>query len=251
MFKVEAPKVLLPARGGLLSAANVIRDQADVAAYHGLSYEGLPCGTSREIPEPGTDKEFDQLTEQEGVLFGVYRGLETPLLLGTPDTTDIKTLFDGGETVAVEKAVQRLLLNPVAEDLTPTPGTPVKNAKAALGILQQYAAERYSGLPLLHANRYVSELLTELVVDPETFVQHTRQGTPLANGGGYSSTGPDGAEAPEGAGWLYISGQINIWQGEVNLIATTNQQENRNYVLAEAVYAATVECFAAAILVGI
>lgn len=250
MFKVEAPKVLLPARGGLMSAANVIRDQADVAAYHGVSYEGLPCGTSREIPEPGTDKVFDKLTEQESVQFGVYRGLETPLLLGTPDTTDASTLFAGGESLAVEKAVQRLLLNPEAEDLTPTPGTAVKSTKAALGILQQYAAERYTGLPLLHANRYITELLTEMVVD-ENFVQHTRQGTPLANGGGYGSTGPGGAEAPEGAGWLYISGQMNIWQGEVNLIEAINQKENRNYVLAEATYAATVECFVAAILVGI
>lgn len=251
MFKVEAPKVLLPARGGLLPAANVIRDEADVAAYHGVSYEGLPCGMSREIPAPGTDKIFDQYQSQEGVLFGVYRGLETPLLLGTPDTTDAKTVFEGGETVAVEKAVQRLLLNPLAEDLTPTPGTPVKNLKSALGILQQYAGERYTGLPLLHANRHITELLTEMVVDPATFVQHTRQGTPLANGSGYGQTGPDGAEAPEGAGWLYISGQINIWSGEVNLIEATNHQENRNYVLAEAVYAATVECFVAAILVGI
>lgn len=250
MFKVEAPDVLLPARGGLLSVANVIRDEADVVAYHGAAYEGLPCGTSREIPEPGTDKVFDQLTEQEAVLFGIYRGLETPLLLGKPNTADAKALFAGGETVAAEKAIQRLLLNPGAVDLTPTPGTPLKSTKAALGFLQQHAAERYSGLPLLHGNRFTTELLTEMVVD-ENFVQHTRQGTPLANGGGYGSTGPGGAVAPAGSGWLYISGQINVWQGELNLIETSNQYDNRNYVLAEAAYAASVECFVAAILVGI
>lgn len=251
MFKVEAPKVLLPARGGLLPAANVIRDEADIAAYHGVSYEGLPAGISREIPAAGTDKAFDKYVQQQGVLFGVYRGLETPTLMGKPDTADAKELFGAGETVAVEKAVQRLLLNPKAVDITPTPGTAVKNYKQALGLLQQYAAERYTGLPLLHANRFVTELLPEMVADPETWIQHTRQGVPLANGGGYGTAGPGARTAAAGAGWLYISGQINIWQGELNLIETTNQYENRNYVLAEATYAASVEGFVAAILVGI
>lgn len=251
MFKVEAPKMLLPARGGLLPAINVIRDAADVAAYHGVSYEALPAGISREIPEPGTDKVFDKYILQRGVLFGVYRGLESPTLMGLPDTADAKELFGAGETVAVEKAVQRLLLNPKAVDITPTPGTPVKNLKQALGLLQQYAADNYTGLPLLHGNRFVSELLPELVADPQTWVQHTRQGTPLANGGGYGAAGPGARTASAGTGWLYISGQLNLWQGELNLIETTNQYENRNYVLAEATYAATADGPVAAILVGI
>lgn len=251
MFKVEAPKVLLPARGGLLPVANVITEQAEVAAYHGVAYDGIPCGHSKPIPEPGEDKEFDTLPEIEGVLFGVYRGIETPLLLGTPETATASELFGAGESFAVETAIQTLLLNPEAVDLTPTAGTPVTNLKAALGILEQYASERYTGVPTLHGNRYVTALMEELQVDDSTWKLHTQQGTPVANGGGYGSTGPDGVEAPAGAGWLYVSGQVNIWQGQPHLIEATDTKTNRNYVLAEATYAATVECFAAAILVGI
>lgn len=251
MFKVEVPTVLSPARGGLLPIANVITEDADTAAYHGVRYDGVPCGQSRPVPAEGVEKTFDTVPQIEGVEFGIYRGIDDPLLLGADTAGMARDLFGSGESHAVETAIQKLLLNPEAVDLTPTPGTPVTNAKAALGILEQYAAERYTGLPLLHADRYITALMEELQVDDSTWKLHTQQGTPLANGGGYTKTGPGGVEAPAGAGWLYISGQVNIWQGTVNVIEAAGLRENRNYALAEAAYAATVECFVAALLVGI
>lgn len=252
MFKVEAPKVLLPARGGLLAAANVITDDADRVAHFGPEYEGVPCGQLREIPEPGTDKVFDEKPLVRGVLFGIYRGLEEPLLVSeSSDTQTLRDLFEGGESFAAERAVQRLLLNPDAVDLTPTPGTPVTNLKAAMGILEQYAGEVYGGVPLLHANRYITALMPELQVDDSDWTIHTQQGTPFANGAGYSDRGPDGLTAPEGAGWLYISGQVNLWQGTPQVTEAHDLKRNKNQALIEAVYAATVECFTAAILVGI
>lgn len=252
MFTVEAPKVLLPARGGLLAAANVITEDADRAAYFGVSYEGVPCGHSKEIPPEGTDKEFDTKPLVEGVEFGVYRGLQGPLLMSKDsDTQALEALFEGGESFAVERAVQRLLLNPGAVDLTPAAGAPVTNLKAALGMLEQYASETYSGVPLLHANRYVTALMDELQVDQSTWKIHTQQGTPVANGGGYSKTGPGGLVAPEGAGWLYVSGQVNLWRDKLQVVESRDLESNTNHALVEAVYSASLECFAAAILVGI
>lgn len=250
MFKVEAPAVSSPATGGLLRHANIITQDAAVAAYHGVTYQTLPAGRSRTVPASNVEKTFDQGDVTEGVKFGIYRGVETPALMGLPTEDEARELFENWEDYGVESAVQTLLLNPQAVDITPTPGTPVTNAKAAVGLLSQYAAEQYPKLPLLHANRYIAELL-DLEVDESNWTLHSQQGVPVANGGGYGKTGPGGAEAPAGAGWLYISGQINVWPGGTELTVTTDVKTNRNYVLAEAAYAASVDTFVAAILVGV
>lgn len=250
MYKVEAPKVLSPARGGLLPLANVITQDAAIAAYHGVTYEAPAAGRSRTVPAAGASKVFDKSEIVEGVEFGIYRGLDSALLMGTSTDQIARDLFEGGETFAVEEAVQRLLLNPNAVDLTPTPGTPVTNVKAAVGLLSQYAAEQYTGLPLLHANRYITELL-DLEVDESNWTLHSQQGTPVANGGGYGAEGPDELEAGAGQGWLYISGQVNLWRGATDIVPASDLKDNRHLVLAEAAYAAAVDTFVAAILVGV
>lgn len=250
-FKVEAPPLLAQARGGLLPLANVITTDAEYAAFHGVKYQARPSARKlRPVPGPGQDKTFDQTGEVDGVKFATYGGLETPLLMGQPDEAEARRMFEASEGYSVEENVQRLLLNASAVDLTPTAGTPVTNAKAAVGLLHQYAAERYEGLPLLHANHYVTELLDDVEVGDD-WKLHTRQGVPVANGAGYSAAGPASQAAPAGAGWLYISGQINLWRGATTVIPTSDLKTNRNYVLAEAAYAATVDTFVAAILVGV
>jgi hypothetical protein len=234
--------------GGLLTVANVLGDDTQ-ALWFGVQYETSLTGHSRRYVD-GTDKVFDKLAKSEsGDPVTIYRGLETSLLTSPSTEEQVRKAFDEAAGFGVEEYVQELL-NAQAVDITPTPGTPVTNIKAAVGMLEQYAAEHYAGVPTLHANKYATALMNELVIGPANSL-HTPNGTPIASGGGYGADGPGALTADPGEAWVYISGQVNIWRGEVQVVEGPALKENRNYTLAEATYLATVDTFVAAILIGI
>lgn len=245
---VDAPAVS-PAIGGLLPLANVITADADRAAYFGVNHDAVLTGHSRVAPTDGSDKIADQIEQMEGVEFVAYRLIEDALLLGGTPESVAEAEFNNAESYAVEDAVQRLILNDKAVDITPTPGTPVTDARHALGLLEQWIGQNYSGRPLIHANRFAVQLIPELQVG-SNFELHTVQGTPIANGAGYSADGPGVVNAAAGTAWLYISGQVNLWAGKLNVVEGPALKANRDYGLAERSYAATVSGPVAAILVG-
>lgn len=199
---------------------------------------------------PADLKIFDQLGIVTGGPFSVYRGIDLSQFERDMAEGNVRDAFGAGESWAVERAIQETVFNTRAVDITPTAGTAVTNRKQALGLLEQYAADRYSGLPLIHSNRFGTNIL-DPEVDPETWALNTKQGTPVANGGGYGPTGPGGAIAPAGTAWAYVSGQVNIWKGDVFVAPANDLYSNRMIALAEATYVPTVETFVAAILVGI
>lgn len=215
------------------------------------------AGTAATVPAtstagniPAANKVFDKQTVIEASPFSLYRGVEDDILVGDNSAGEAIRAFKANESYGVEAKLQELVLNPVAEDLTPTPGTPVTNLRYAVGLLEQYAADNYSGLPLIHGNKVATTLiLPELVA--EGGVLQTVHGTPVAAGGGYGAAGPDSVTAGTGEAWLYITGQVNVWRGPIGEYAARDLNGNRAYALAEATYVATVECFVAAILVGI
>lgn len=245
----EPARINGTAIGGLLTVANVLGDDTE-ALWFGVQYETSLTGHSRRYVE-GEEKVFDKLSKSEsGDPVTIYRGIETSLLTQTGvGEEQITKAFEDAASFGVEEYVQELL-NAQAVDLTPTPGTPVTNVKAAIGILEQYAAEHYAGVPTLHANKYATALMNELVVGPGNSL-HTPSGTPIASGGGYGADGPGNLTADPGEAWVYISGQVNIWRGGVEVVEGPALKENRNYTLAEASYLATVDTFVAAILIGI
>lgn len=257
MIAIDAPVVEPRVDAGLLSVANVI-DTTGHIIHQGVKYETANCGKNRVIPATAEDpdeqeeKLFDPLGLNESVLFGQYRGIDVALLTHKGDAQGmVEASFLANESYGVERAVQELLLNPDAVDITPTPGTPVTSPRLALGLLEQYAKDHYAGRPILHGNSLAIGFIPELQVDGVKL--STIHGTPIANGGGYATEGPGSADAEDGTAWLYISGQVTIWKGELRLQdqPVYDLKGNREIALAERRYAATVECFVAAILVGI
>jgi hypothetical protein len=245
-YAIDAP-VRESVRGGLLSVARVI-DAPREALYLGVKH--IEEDTSPPVPVPGVgvDKSFDVFEDPiESEPFTLYKGVEYAMLLR--DESDVARLFSAGETYGVEKALQAGPLNTLATDLTPTAGTPVTNIKYALGVLEQYAADRYSGLPLLHGNKLAVSLMSDYITDEGNFKLFSKQGTPIANGGGYGSAGPDAAGA--GAAWVNISGAVTIMRGPLDIYPASDLKANRALALAERTYVPVVDSFAAAILVGI
>ena len=248
MLTIEAPSIK-DAHGGLLAVTDVNRQAEPHVFIEGVSYDAIQGVKSRTYTQ-GVDKVFDEHgVRVESVKFTLYTGIESPLFVDTATLSDAATLFGYGETVAVEEAVQKLLLNPKAVDITPVPGTAVTNIRGAVGLLEQAAGVNITGEPLLHGNRLAVSLMRDLKVDEGNWTSRTKQGTPVANGAGYGATGPLAAKA--GEAWLYISGPINLWVSGVEVRDARNLETNRNHTLAEAQYVAALDTPVYAILVSL
>ena len=236
-------------RGGLLSVANVV-DAPKEALFLGVKHIIGDVTPPVPIPASGTDKDFGVFEDTaESDPFTLYKGIDTSMLLRSP--LDVEALFSAGETYGVEKAIQAEVFKTQAEDITPTWGTAVTNIGYALGLLEQYAADNYAGLPLLHANRTATAMMSLFIEEADGFNVQTLQGTPIANGGGYGPEGPGGVTAGAGEAWLYISGGVTILRGPLDVYPAADLKANRNLSLAERTYVPVVDSFVAAILVGI
>lgn len=243
MQRVEAPSIA-PAKGGLLSVANVTSDFTGPGLFAGVSYRSTPCGPARAVPREGEgDKTFDEPHTLTGSPFGIYKGVDLSLL----DEADISAadILDRGAGYAVEQGVQTALLNKNAVVLRSDGVSP----RMALALLEQHAGEVYMGTPTFHLNRF-GAVFMPFETEAEDGVLTTRQGSPVANGAGYGPTGPGGAEAADGQFWLYASGQVNLWRSAPILADGYDLPRNRSVALAEQFYIPTVECFVAAVLVN-
>lgn len=251
MVYLEAPQLTPVTRKTLFDVANVITDAPAYALMTALKYQPrIMDGANRPIPTgEGEKKVFDKRTGEDITpeLFTAYRGLDESLLNGAgAGAAELEALFTAGEPLFVEDRVQDLLLNPVAEDITPAGGA-VTNAKAAIGLLEQWMASRFLYQPTLSGN-----LLAANLIQPGTpYVTETMHGAPIASAAGYGDVGPGGVEAGEGEAWLYISGQINIWTGSTpTAVSGSYLERNRDFSLVEKSYAASIDGPVAAILIG-
>jgi hypothetical protein len=243
MFKLETPE-LPAAEDGFLTGVNVITGTGH-QLFNETEYELPLDGFNREVPAPGTDKVFDTVDTNTTVLFEAYRGADSPLLLGENPQAIIDAAYARAESHYVGGKVQELLLNDQAVDITPTPGTAVTNPRLALGLLEQWARDNSTFAPTLSGNALVVTLVEDAIPNLTTII-----GTPVLLAGGYGPDGPGAVTAPAGTGWLYIHGRINVWTGTPGGAEATDYRSNRKIALAEGLYAASVDSFVAAVLVG-
>lgn len=250
MFSVDAPAVAPSTGGDLLDVANVITTDG-YALFKPFKVEPALQGHNRNIPAEGADKTFDKtpaLVESKN--FTQYRGVDLQFLTQHGDGEGLlKPVFEAGEAYAVEAEIQKLVLSPAAVDLTPTPGTAVVNPRLALGLLEQYAKDQYTGQPVITGNALALTLVEDALEGVAPSIT-TRLSTPVGLAAGYGTDGPGTLVAGPGQAWLYISGQINIWKSDPAIVSGPDLHKNRELTLAEASYAVTVEGFVAAILVG-
>lgn len=196
-----------------------------------------------------TNKAFEGRSLIEGDPFTVYKGVECDLLTTRDDEARAERGLRLGESRAVEAAVwETLLATSDAVDLTPGGGAVTVNG--GIGMLEEYAGQYYGAVATIHAPRSLIPLMKDLEqVDGHL---ETIQGTKIANGFGYTAnTGPEGTVAAAGEAWLYISGEVVLSQGPIATHAAPLVQNNRAMVLAERVYAPSVECFIAAVRVSL
>lgn len=244
MFKLDTP-VLPAAADGFLTAVNVIPGTGH-QLFEPTSYQLPLDGFNRDVPAEGAAKTFeDALEENSTVLFQSYRGMDSPLLLGEDAAQIVGAAYDRAESYSVARKVQELILSPQATDITPVPGTAVTNPRLALGLLEQWARDNSTFAATITGNALALTLIEDTVT-----AGATKLGTPVVLAAGYGTDGPGTATAGPGQAWLYIHGRINLWRGPAETHAAADQYKNRKLALTEASYAASVDSFVAAILVG-
>jgi hypothetical protein len=198
------------------------------------------------------EKIFAELTHQHGDPFPVYKGIGCYLFNHTEHAPKATRSLEIGEQRAVEERVWNYELAKAAIDLTPVSGTAVE-ARVALGILEEYAGTIYGGVPVVHTGKRGAIMLaTQQIANTELGITSTVNGSLVANGNGYTSPfGPGGVVAGAGELWLYISGPVHIWRGDVTVSEAFILETNQHVALAERYYVVVVEQFAAAILMKV
>lgn len=249
-FTIDAP-VIAPATGGILAspAVNVI-PASGYELYYGVQYVPVLQGQNRPVPDEGTDKVFDKIEGlNKSKPFAVYRGVDVSLMRFHGEAGKLaKAAFEAGESHGIEVGIQEKVFNPVAVDIHPA--GKVTDRRLAVGLLQQYARDNFSGEAIITGNALALELLGDSLSGTDAKLT-TKLGTSVVLTGGYGSTGPGSAVAGPDEAWLYISGPVNLWRGTVQVEETQDLKDNREIGLAEALYASTVDGPVGALLIGI
>lgn len=119
-------------------------------------------------------------------------------------------------------------------------------ATEAIEMLEQQAADQGLAAPIIHARPGMSAHLAQAHQTVQVGRQkQTYLGTPISFGYGYAGTGPTGQTTDTNTEWMYLTGRVAIWQGDVwvsNPGWGINRATNQISVLAERPYAVAIEC---------
>lgn len=117
----------------------------------------------------------------------------------------------------------------------------------AIEVLEQALADNGVIGGIIHARPGLSAHLQTsfLLYEGPGRVKRTVLNTPYVFGQGYDGSGPTGQPADGNVEWLYASGRVIIWQSDVEVPdprQTLDRDHNQQMVLAERIYAVSIEC---------
>lgn len=117
----------------------------------------------------------------------------------------------------------------------------------ALEMLEQQAADQGLVAPIIHARSGMAAHFAQGHLVEKVGRQRVTSslGTPISFGYGYAGTGPTGQTTDTNTEWMYLTGRVAIWQGDVwvsNPGWGINRSTNQISVLAERPYAVAIEC---------
>lgn len=122
-------------------------------------------------------------------------------------------------------------------------GCPVE----AVQMLEQTLADNAIVGGIIHARPAMTPHLANnhLLESESRRVRRTPLGTRYAFGQGYAGTGPSGGAISSTSEWMYASGRVSIWAGDVEIPPigqTLNKTNNQIMAIAEKTFAVAIEC---------
>lgn len=134
-------------------------------------------------------------------------------------------------------------------------GTAV-DAVTALGLLESALADCYNGVGVIHVPvKLLPTLQFHNLITAQNGKLRTLNGNLVAVGGGYPSTSPAGVVSPAGESWMYATGAVFMYRGEIQVpsdrVSSINRATNTREMIAERTYVLGWDCCHLAILVDI
>jgi hypothetical protein len=116
-----------------------------------------------------------------------------------------------------------------------------------LGQLENSLGDCYHGRGFIHVPQDALPTFAawDLVEEGDDGLLHTPAGNILVVGAGYPGTGPDGAAAPAGTAWIYATGAVFGFRGEVlrqDVRDSFDRTENTVRAIAQRPYVLGFEC---------
>jgi len=169
--------------------------------------------------------------------------------------------LERGRSRAMERAVQfgeaGNIPTLTADAIDITPGAGAVSLIDAIARIEQYLGANYGGTGVIHMDRRIAaHAITDYVLVNDGTNLRTHLGTLVAAGGGYtSSAGPNespGESPGDGQLWIYGTGAVYGWMGEVGFIPDTaggaiNRSNNTLAILAEQPIIIAWECLTVAV----
>lgn len=116
----------------------------------------------------------------------------------------------------------------------------------AVAQLEQVLADNGVVGGIIHARPFMSaHLSASHLIEKQGRQIQTRLGTPIVFGQGYAGTGPAGEAVTTTVEYMYASGRVMIWGSDVQVPdprQTMDRALNQQMVLAERIFAVSVEC---------
>jgi hypothetical protein len=252
--EVPAPE---PRRGGLFPVARVI-DSTDPHDLLGAEYQtdacspaslwdgncgtGFPTTPCNPTGDPQV-KDFHGLSLVVGDPITVYDGIDCEWVGAPADHYEsrVRAGLALKEQKAIEKHIETLIAA-MATDITT--GAPVSPGEA-IGLLEEWLSENYEGAGLIHMSRKSATWACggDWVGVGLDGTLSTCQGTPVANGAGYSPTDD----------YIAATGQITLLRGPVMVNSVPGMNVGVECVpprvVAERTYVPLIECGAALVKV--
>lgn len=179
----------------------------------------------------------------EGLPFLVFDGIRCPGMTAEEARTRAEQRLAHNEQALVETQFH----NTVLRDDTQTLATGVALTRA-IGLLEDYIAETFGGIGVIHVPREFGALVTS-----EDMVRRdgARLRSPMDNvfafGAGYPNVSPAGVAAAVNTGWIYATGPVVARRSEVQVRDSFDQRFNTRFAIAERSYVITAECPRAAV----
>jgi hypothetical protein len=250
LFTAGAGPIPLPdhGRGGGVRYVPVTCGEAHTYA--------VDCSGGEIVPgSKGADPD-NPLVEAEP--FVVYASIECGSVGYTFDEfrAKVERRLANGEQGAVEGALWGggtdlgiATLTNSATDITVADETDLASVLSAIET-EAYFTQAYGNVAYIHAPVSVAAwAATNHLIVKDGPILKTHFGSIWVFGGGYPGTGADGAEPPAGGAYLYVTGQVTVWQSQdvftYPIPQTLDRQTNQYQLLSEREYAVGFDCFAA------
>lgn len=251
MARIIEPPARLPRRFGLFSAAQVVEDETlDSVRFRPSVVSDGARAWQWDCPMGDLDafakEAFRYDPWVENTPFVVLTGIEcTPVGVTAEslDAASMQTLLAKEETV-VEQVVMtgetengrietRIARNAV-DNTTPgvshratvvLAGGAAQPRRYALGLLQDWIAEVYGGVGVIHVPRESEPYVPDLRVEGQNLV--SRVGNLVVAGAGYAGTSPNDVEPAERNVWWYVTAPVVLRRGPARMIGDFASSMNR------------------------